>query len=119
MSDDPAAPAAPGWLRAALTKLAEPPHFLAGPRGLARLAGRCPEHVNRALRQHYGLTATEAVNRARLDHAARLLRVGAGEIADVALDCGFNNLGHFYELFGARFDQTPRAYRRRHHAVVS
>ena len=109
---------APAWLRAALAKLAEPPNFTHGTHGLARLAGRCPEHVNRELRRHFGISATEADNRARLEHAARLLRVSGREIAEVALDCGFENLGHFYDCFGARFGTTPRVYRQRQHAVA-
>ena len=54
-------------------------------------------------------------------------RAGLGEdrlatsdepITSIALDCGLENLGHFYRLFHARYGSTPRGYRLRQRAVV-
>jgi AraC family cel operon transcriptional repressor len=108
----------PEWLRHALEEIREPQHFTGGTPALAKLAGRTPQHVNRALREHLGLTATDAVNEARLDYAAMQLRMSTQKIITIGLDCGFQNLGHFYQVFRRRFGTTPRFYRLRHQAVV-
>lgn len=108
----------PDWLAHALEAVRQPQHFRHGTRGLARLAARSPEHVNRLLRQHLGITATDLVNRARLDFAARQLATTDEKILDVALSCGCENLGHFYELFRQQFGVTPRVYRLRHRVTI-
>ena len=30
---------------------------------------------------------------------------------EIALECGIENIGHFYKLFQKRFGMTPRQYR--------
>lgn len=113
-----AAPAGlPAWLARAVEALPEPRHLAAGPGELARLCGRAPAHVNRVVRDRYGCTATELVNRIRLDHAARRLKLSRDGIAAVAAACGFASLAHFYRAFAARFGATPRAFRLSHQAV--
>jgi AraC family cel operon transcriptional repressor len=101
----------PAWLVTAVERLREPRRLALGLPELVRLSGRSPAHLSRAVRRHYGCTATALVNRVRLEHAARELRLGRQAIASIALDCGFGNLGHFYRQFGAAFGCTPRAYR--------
>lgn len=105
------AEALPGWLAHALREYAQPEHLPGGTERLAALAGKCPEHVNRTLRRHLGMTGTEFVNEARLQHAARELRLSDRPIAEIALDCGYDNLGYFYRRFKARFGRPPRQYR--------
>ena len=107
----------PEWLTQALERIREPQHFVHGTRELARLAGRTPQHVNRELKDRLRLTATDVVNRARLDQAGLLLRMTPKKIIEIALDCGFENLAYFYQLFRAHYGVTPRLYRRRHQAV--
>jgi len=110
-----ARPAPPEWLLAALRDFRAPAQFERGTAGLAELAGRSPEHVNRELRRHFGATATAAVNRARMRWAAEQLRFTDRSILEVALDCGCGNLGHFYKLFRAEHGRSPAAWRRRQH----
>ena len=123
--DDLAEPVAPGlsdplpdWLENALQQIRRPEHFTAGTRQLARLAGRCPEHVTRSLKAHLGITATDVVNHAKLDYAALQLKMTPSKIVDVAFECGYQNLGHFYQLFRQRFGISPRHYRLRHQATL-
>lgn len=106
----------PPWLERALDQLREDEHLAAGPAEFVRLCGRTPAHVNRAVRAAFGTTATELVNRLRLEHAARRLRLGDAAIADIAVECGFASLAHFYRAFGARFGATPRDFRHSHQA---
>lgn len=104
----------PEWLAHALKQIREPQHFVLGTREFARLAGRSPEHVTRELRARLGITATDVVNQARLEHAAVQLRSTTKKIVEISLECGFQGLGHFYRSFRKEFGSTPMAYRTAH-----
>ncbi|MDB6170376.1 MAG: AraC family transcriptional regulator, partial [Verrucomicrobia bacterium] len=108
----------PEWLARARREMAGPEQFAGGTLALARLAGRSPSHVARAAVRWYGQTPTEIVNAARMDYAARQLAETARPIVDLALDCGLNNLSHFYALFRKRFGASPRQYRLEAHPTV-
>jgi AraC family cel operon transcriptional repressor len=107
----------PEWLLLLIKYAEEPEHFERGPRHLANLVNRTPEHVTRELRKHTGLSTVELITRARLNFAEARLRMTTQPITDIALDCGFSSLGHFYKLFGQRYGVAPRAYRLRHHGA--
>ena len=109
---------APEWLTRALVGIHDPRYFSAGTPALARLAGRTPQHVNTTLKTCFGRTATEVVNQIRLDYAATQLRMSTKKIFEVCMDCGFQNLGHFYQVFRAQFGMTPRQYQLRQLAPV-
>jgi AraC family transcriptional regulator, dual regulator of chb operon len=103
---------APAWLLHAVRQTGgDPARLRDGPNGLVALCGRCPEHVNRVVREHYGLTTTDLVRNLRLAHAARLLRFGEAPILDIALECGFGTLSYFYRCFVRHYRVTPRHYR--------
>ena len=108
----------PEWLRESLSRLTEPEVLAGGTVALARLAGRTPQHLNATIKRFRGMTATEALNQARMDMAARELRTSTKKIIEVCFDCGLENLAHFYKLFRRHLGTTPRLYRQRHHAVV-
>lgn len=109
----------PHWLADALRRLADDQEALTlGVAGLASLAGRSREHVNRVLRAETGRTATETVNQIRLSLAARDLRMTDRSIAQVAARYGLPNVSYFYRLFRERFATTPRQYRRAHQVLV-
>ena len=107
----------PAWLERAMVALRAPERLAAGPGELARLCGRSAAHINRAVRAAHGCTATELVNRIRLEHAARRLKLSREGIAEISAGCGFASLAHFYRAFAARFGTTPRAFRLGHQAV--
>ncbi|MCG3149176.1 MAG: HTH-type transcriptional activator RhaS [Verrucomicrobiae bacterium] len=108
-------PACPSWLHHALEAVSDPAHFRGGAPAFVRLAGRSRKHVNRVLRQCYGLTATAVVNRARMEHAAHELLATEKKILDICAECGFQNLGHFYRVFENYHKATPRQYRQSQH----
>lgn len=105
----------PSWLERAIAGLHG--RLAAGPGELVRLCGRSAAHVNRAVRAAHGCTATELVNRIRLDQAARRLKLTREGIAAIGAGCGYASLAHFYRAFAARFGATPRAFRLGHQAV--
>lgn len=114
----PTGSSSPLWLARAIDEFGSPLHFKEGTRGLARLAGRCPEHVNRETRKQLGVTATDFVNRRRMEYAARQLRMTSQKINDISLDCGFDNLSHFYGIFRRRFGLTPGKFRKQQFQMV-
>lgn len=103
--------ALPEWLARACRVINRPENFVEGVPAFMRLCGRSPEHVARTCRFLLGKSPTDLVNAARLAHAARELRLGTKSIIEIALECGFNNLAHFYELFRTFQGTTPRRYR--------
>ena len=98
--------------------MAGPEQFAGGTVALARLAGRSPSHVARVAVRWYGQTPTEIVNTARMGFSARQLAETSRPIMEIALDCGLNNLSHFYALFRRRFGVSPRRYRLQAHPTV-
>ena len=58
-----------------------------------------------------GLSVFEYINQVRLDAAARLLLETNLTTLSIMEKCGFINESHFYKLFKARFEVTPKAYR--------
>ena len=104
----------PDWLAQACERIQRPDLFALGAPGLVKAAGRSAEHVARSVRTFLGMTPSDFVNRVRMQHAARELRVTNRPIADIALECGLNNLSHFYALFRQAHGAPPRAYRQEH-----
>jgi len=109
--------AAPTWVREACTAISTDRRFAGGMPALSKLAGRSPEHVAREFRRHLNRTPTDIINDARMSYAADRLATSEEDIVTIALDCGLENLGHFYRLFHTRFGSTPRAYRLQQRAV--
>jgi AraC-like DNA-binding protein/mannose-6-phosphate isomerase-like protein (cupin superfamily) len=108
----------PDWLSHARVEISKPGNFSGGTRSFARLAGRSPAHVARETVRCLGVTPTDLVNSARMDFAARQLSTTPRPILEVMLDCGLNNLSHFYALFRDRFGVSPRRYRLQAHSTV-
>lgn len=108
----------PSWLLRAIESAADPKLFSGGTVALARVAGCSPQHLNASLKRFHGMTATETLNRARMDFAARELRTSTKKVLEVCLDCGFQNLAHFYKIFRIRFGQSPGAYRNAHQQIL-
>jgi AraC family cel operon transcriptional repressor len=111
-------PMVPDWLDAACQGIKKTENLPQGLESFYRLAGRSPDHVARACRAHLGISPTEIVNAARLEHAAARLSGTDDTILDIAEDCGLPNLAHFYKLFAARFGTTPRRYRMQARLIV-
>jgi AraC family cel operon transcriptional repressor len=103
----------PEWLARAVRAVETWPHFAGGVPEFVRLAGRSHEHVSRDCRRLLDLSPRDLVNRARLKWAAMQLETTEKKIVDIAAECGFDNLGHFYKLFRSTYRLTPRAYRLR------
>jgi AraC family cel operon transcriptional repressor len=101
----------PEWLRDALEACREPPQLSQGLAALVHLTGRSREYIARLLRQQCNTSPTELLNGMRMRYAAERLRLGDETVTDLAADCGYTNLTHFYRLFKAAYGCTPKGYR--------
>lgn len=104
----------PRWLVSACQAARTPEVFRKGSAGFVEAAGRGHEHVCRMTRKHLGMSPTAYVNRVRMEHAAMHLGSSDMAVQDIALDCGIENLSHFYKLFRDLYGNTPSQYRKYH-----
>ena len=109
--------ACPAWLQDACHAIQQPENLAAGIRGLMRLSGRSPAHLARTLKKHTGMTPSEIVNNARIEHAAGQLINTSEDIQNIALNCGFNNLSYFYRVFLRHYGLSPRRFRMKHFMI--
>lgn len=104
-------PSCPDWLRRAYAALQNPEVLTGGVKAFKELCGRSEAHVSRACRQWLQETPSRIVNRFRMEYAAKQLAMTERSILDIAMDCGFDSLSHFYRLFRHRYSLSPNEYR--------
>lgn len=112
------APGVPDWLARGLERVARPEGWSGGLEALHRACGRSPAQVARVMRATLGVSPIEYLNRLRMEHAERQLRLTRRTIVDVATECGFEGLSQFYRLFAARYKESPHRYRAARGAAV-
>ncbi|MCP4269429.1 MAG: helix-turn-helix transcriptional regulator [Candidatus Brocadiaceae bacterium] len=81
---------------------------------LGDVALACNMHhdkVTALVRQGYGQTFKQYLNRLRLTEAQRLLRETDRQISEIAFAVGYNSVSHFNRVFKQFFSCTPREYR--------
>lgn len=80
---------------------------------LAKMANFSESHFARLFRQILGQSVFEYLIEYRLRQAARLLDSTDARVTDIALNCGFTNLGYFVRSFRNRYQMPPNAWRKR------
>ena len=70
-----------------------------------------PDYLSRILKKTTGFSFKELVDQNRLQQAAFLLRNTGLPVAEVAAQCGWNNLNQFYKKFGENYGESPKQYR--------
>ena len=78
---------------------------------LAAVAGCSTGQLERRMKRVFGLTATQYVQRVRVDHAADLLRSSRHSLAAIATECGFYDQADFTRKFARLTNATPAAFR--------
>ncbi len=73
-----------------------------------------PDYLGRVYRKTFAMTLTQAIHRQRIGHAEKLLINDACPLREVALRCGFSDVGYFREIFRQLTGMTPSAYKRRY-----
>lgn len=66
----------------------------------------------RTFKQTFGLTPVDYINQQRIALASKLLRTTSRCLADISVDCGFNNLTYFMKLFRRETGLSPAQYRK-------
>ncbi|MBC8079661.1 MAG: AraC family transcriptional regulator, partial [Gorillibacterium sp.] len=101
----------PSWLSSLYESVAAKPLLAEGLKALYGLTDKTPEHICRMTKKYYCRTPTEKINEIRLSYAEHLLSHSDSDILSISLECGFNNLSHFYHLFKKHYTYAPSAYR--------
>lgn len=102
-------PTAMARFQAALGKLGPEKTTL---KEMARNAGVSPGNLIKLVHAHLGMTPMDAVWKARVASAARLLKETGLSVAEVADQTGFANPYHFSRRFSSQFGQPPRRWRK-------
>lgn len=72
------------------------------------------DYLGRVYRHAFHLTLTDALHRQRVRAAEKLLISDSLSLTEVALQCGFNDVGYFRKIFRKHTSLTPAAWKRRY-----
>ncbi|GAA0554052.1 helix-turn-helix domain-containing protein [Chitinophaga japonensis] len=78
---------------------------------LAKLSGRSLASFKRDFQQQFRCPPKKWINEQRLAHARMLLQHTDKQVAEIALECGFENIPHFIRIFKQEYGITPNADR--------
>ncbi len=109
----------PEWLEQACLRMRQNQNYLEGLEKFIEIAGKSQEHLTRCMKKYYHVTPTEYINQIRLEQTTILLETTDDSILDIMLECGFNNVSHFNQLFKKNYGLTPSRYRALNHSVIN
>jgi AraC-like DNA-binding protein len=66
---------------------------------------------SRFIKKRTGKTFTDSLNEIRLGHASRMLIDSTTTVAEIAYECGFNNISNFNRIFKRKKRSTPNEFR--------
>jgi len=78
---------------------------------VARLANMSDAAFSRFFKQRTGNTFIDSLTEIRLGHASRMLIDTTQSVAEVAYNCGFNNISNFNRIFKKKKGCTPKDFR--------
>lgn len=78
---------------------------------LADLAGMTPSAFSRFFKLRTGKTVQDYIIDVRIGHAARQLVDSQESIAEICIDCGFNNISNFNRIFKKKKGCSPSLFR--------
>ena len=70
-------------------------------------------YLSKYIKEKSGMTFQNAVKKARLKRAKRLLKETNRKVETIAEEVGYESVEHFNRVFKAEFDLTPNQYRSR------
>lgn len=71
------------------------------------------QYFCRYFKKIMGKTPTDYINEVRIEKAAEYLRRTDRKIVDIAMDCGYENMGYFIKRFRRQKGSSPSKYRER------
>lgn len=78
---------------------------------VSRIANMPEASFSRFIKKRTGNTFVNSLNEIRLGNASRMLIESTHSIAEVAYDCGFNNISNFNRIFKKKKSCTPKEFR--------
>ena len=82
---------------------------------LADIAGMTSSAFSRFFKLRTGRTVQEYIIDIRIGHAARQLVDSSKSIAEICIDCGFNNISNFNRIFKKKKGCSPSLFRDNYH----
>jgi AraC-like DNA-binding protein len=86
---------------------------------IAQLVHMAPGSLCRFFKSEMDMTIFDYLNKIKVDYACSLLLNRELGVADIAYDCGFNNLSHFNKQFKKNMNSTPSQYRKQFENILA
>jgi AraC-like DNA-binding protein len=78
---------------------------------VSKIANMPDPSFSRFIKQHTGYTFIDSLNEIRLGHVSRMLIDTTHSVAEIAYNCGFNNMANFNRTFKNKKGCTPTQFR--------
>lgn len=108
----------PIWLREITIKMRKKENIQKGINNLYSISGKSKEHVCREFIKFFGVSPTKWLNELKINYAKNLLTNTNMDVLNIALECGYENIGYFHRLFKQKFDTSPLKYRKLHSHII-
>lgn len=101
----------PSWFNHLLEDARHKSVFVKGVPELIKRSGKSNPYLCKCFNKYLNMTPSRFINNLRLSYARTLLADSDLAIVDISLECGYENLSHFYHLFSNEFHTSPNKYR--------
>ncbi|WP_423126647.1 AraC family transcriptional regulator [Gaoshiqia sp. Z1-71] len=81
---------------------------------VAKIANMSEVSFSRFIKKHTGFSFIDSLNEIRLGHVSRMLIDTTQSIAEIAFNCGFNNIANFNRTFKNKKGITPKEFRNKY-----
>lgn len=81
---------------------------------LAKLVYLSPDYLGRIYKSITKYTVGDMIQKVRIDAACKLLVATDKKVADIAVECGFDDVKFFYDVFKKHVNLLPSQYRRQY-----
>lgn len=79
---------------------------------VARLTNMAESAFSRFFKTRTGMTFIDSLTEIRLGHASRMLIDTTQSVAEIAYECGFNNISNFNRIFKKKKGCTPKEFKK-------
>lgn len=107
----------PSWLQDTLQYINVDPVQCGSLTYLSAKALVSPGHFSRVFKKYTGMNVSDYVITKRITKAKQLLLTTEETIETIALQCGFQGMRHFYQMFKRLTGVTPKTYRIQMNAI--